>query len=94
MMENDKLNKVVGLRYRPDQGLPRVVVKGSGETARQILKNRPIFGGPRIFKNAELAEQLYRLPVDAEISRDTFQLVAILLAHVFAVEHKLKGENE
>jgi type III secretion system FlhB-like substrate exporter len=38
-----------------------------------------------------LLEQLYKLPMDAQIGPELFHLVASLLAHVFAVEAKIKG---
>jgi type III secretion system FlhB-like substrate exporter len=30
-------NKVVGLKYDPEQGLPRVILKGSGKLAEEII---------------------------------------------------------
>jgi len=94
MTTPEKLTKVVGLQYEPGEGLPRVIVKGSGRVAEEILKKRPLYKGPKVFKNQQLVDKLYRLPVDAEISQDTFQLVAILLTHVFSIEEKLKNTNE
>lgn len=93
-MRPDKFKKVVGIQYEPGEGLPRVIVKGSGRIAEEIVKNAPKQGGPKIFENQQLVDKLYRLPMDAEISRDTFQLVAILLTHVFSIEEKLKKVNE
>jgi type III secretion system FlhB-like substrate exporter len=85
--------KVIGLQYEPGVGLPRVVVKGSGQIAEEILKRRSLTG-PKVIKNEELVNKLFKLPVDAEISKDVFYLVAILLTHVFSVEEKLKKDNE
>ncbi|MCW8931129.1 MAG: EscU/YscU/HrcU family type III secretion system export apparatus switch protein [Gammaproteobacteria bacterium] len=94
MIDKEKPKKVVGLQYKHGEGLPKVIVKGSGSIAEQILKKRSLNSGPKVFKNKELVEQLYRLPMDSEISRDSFQLVAILLTHVFSIEEKLKQKNE
>jgi flagellar biosynthesis protein len=85
--------RVVGLRYEPGQGLPRVIVKGSGKAAEEILQRRSTQDGPLVVKDKQLLEQLYRLPMDAEIGPELFQLVAALLAHVFAVEQRLKEER-
>lgn len=85
--------KVVGLSYEPGQGLPRVVVKGSGKAAEAILQQRNVQTGPLVVKDKQLLEQLYRLPMDAEIGPELFQLVAALLAHVFAVEQRLREER-
>lgn len=85
--------KVVGLSYVPGSGLPKVVVKGHGELAERILDYRQSISGPPVIKDEKLCRQLYRLPVDAEITPDMFHLVAMLLVHVFAIENKLAGEK-
>ncbi len=57
--------KVVGLKYEPGEGLPQVVVKGSGPAAEEILRRRDASGGPPLVQDSALAAQLYRLPIDA-----------------------------
>jgi flagellar biosynthesis protein len=86
--------KVIGLAYEAREELPRVVVKGCGEAAERILQERNWLNGPEIIRDPKLAEQLFRLPVDGQIGPELFQLVAILLTHVFAIEERLRGENE
>lgn len=90
---NAEHSKVVGLRYEQGTGLPQVIVKGSGKMAEEILRRRDPVDGPVVVKDKQLLEQLYRLPMDAQIGPELFQLVAALLAHVFAVEQKLKGNS-
>jgi len=85
--------RVVGVRYEPGEGLPQVILKGSGPVAEAILQQRPLYGAPTIVKDEKLLEMLYRLPIDAEIGPDLFHLVAALLTHVFAVEAKTKGDS-
>jgi flagellar biosynthesis protein len=85
--------RVVGLRYEPGAGLPQVIVKGSGKMAEHILQLGSAQNGPLLVKDKQLLEQLYRLPMDAEIGPELFQLVAALLAHVFAVEQRTKEEQ-
>jgi len=92
-MEHDRDKKVVGIAYEPGKGLPRVVVKGSGPMAEQVLREHDPAAGPLLVKDPQLLQQLYRLPMDAEIGPELFQLVAALLAHVFAVEQRLKEEQ-
>jgi flagellar biosynthesis protein len=82
------LKKVVGLKYEAGQGLPQVVVKGSGEAAQEILRRGEALGGPPVVRDAALADQLYRLPMDAPIGPELFHLVATLLAHVFMLEQQ------
>lgn len=88
---NTKPKQVVGLKYELGQRLPQVILKGSGDMAEEILRRRPLVNGPAVVRNTELTEQLYRLPIDAEIGPELFHLVATVLAHVFAVEESLKG---
>jgi flagellar biosynthesis protein len=85
-MENP--NKVVGLAYEPGEGLPQIVLKGSGPLAEEILKRgREI--GTSVVRDSELAERLFRLPTDSEIGPELFRIVAVILAHVFALnEHR------
>lgn len=85
------IKKVVGISYQPEDGLPRVIVKASGEMAstvehmfrQQHLKHR-------VVKDEGLVNSLFRLPMESEISADLYQLVAMLLVHVYSVEAKLK----
>ena len=82
--------RVIGLRYKPEEGLPQVVVKGAGQMAEEILKRRDWLHEQPVVRDPELVNQLYKLPVDARIGPELFQLVATLLIHVFAIEEKLK----
>jgi type III secretion system FlhB-like substrate exporter len=93
MEKQAERKRVVGLKYEPGEGLPQVVVKGSGEMAESILRRRDPVNGPMVVKDAALLEQLYRLPMDAQIGPELFHLVAALLAHVFSVEQKMKEER-
>lgn len=86
------IKKVVGIAYDAKQGLPRVILKASGEMAQQVEQE---FGrhkpNHRLVENEGLANSLFRLPLESEISPDLYQLVALLLVHVYSVEAKLKG---
>jgi flagellar biosynthesis protein len=87
-------SKVVGLAYEPGVGLPHIVLKGSGEVADEILKQGRELGAP-VVHNKELVERLFRLPTDSDIGPELFRVVAVILAHVFALnEHRRKGGND
>lgn len=92
-MLDEETNKVVGLSYEPDDGLPRLILKGSGKAAEAIVDSAKKNDGPEIVKDKELLKKLYRLPIDAEIGPELFHLVAMILAHVFAIENKIKGKK-
>lgn len=87
-----KPQRVVGIKYEPGKGLPRVILKGSGEQAREIFEYGKRLRGPPLVENKKLLEQLYRLPIDAEIGPELYKLVAALLVHVYAVEDKTGRE--
>jgi type III secretion system FlhB-like substrate exporter len=93
-MLNEETNKVVGLSYEPDDGLPRIILKGNGKTADAIIKSaKSGNNGPEIVQDKELLKKLYRLPIDAEIGPELFHLVAMILAHIFAIEEKMKRKK-
>lgn len=83
--------KVVGLSFEKGQGLPRVVLKGVGPAAELIeAEFKQSHEAHRVIEDATLLDKLFRLPTESEISPDLYELVAILLVHVYAVEEKLK----
>lgn len=85
--------RVVGLQYTADLGVPTVTVKGAGPVADELLKSTLSVKGPRLVRDPALLEQLYRLPVDSAIDPALFQVVAVVLTHVFAVNEKMKGSD-
>ena len=89
--KTDAGRKIIGLKYELGESLPQVIVKANGKAVEDILRKRNLVTGPPVVKDQALLEQLYKLPMDAEIGPELFHLVASLLAHVFAVEAKLKG---
>ena len=89
-MADEGPNKVVGLKYEPDLGLPRVILKGGGKLAEEIIAAGERMDGPPLVKDERLLEALYRLPVEGEIGPELFELVAALLVHVFAIDELAK----
>jgi flagellar biosynthesis protein len=87
--EMETPNKVVGIAYEPGEGLPHIVLKGSGPLADEVLKRSREMGAP-IVHDRELAERLFRLPTDSEIGPELFRIVAVILAHVFALNERRK----
>jgi flagellar biosynthesis protein len=83
------LNKVVGIAYEPGEGLPRIVLKGAGPLADEVLKRGRDIGAP-VVHDRELVERLFRLPTDGEIGPELFRIVAVILAHVFALNERRK----
>lgn len=83
--------RLVGLKYEPGIGLPQVIVKASGELAEEALRQRAqLARAPAVVHNEALLEQLYKLPLEAQIGADLFRVVAVLLAHVLSVDAAMK----
>lgn len=75
--------KAVALRY-DGTGAPRVVAKGSGEVARQILALAEQHGVP-LQENPELVLLLSRLELGDEIPEQLYIAVAEILAFIYAL---------
>lgn len=89
MSDEERTRRLVALAHEP-QGVPRLVAKASGEAAEEILRRRAAGGAAApVVRNEALLEQLFRLPLDAPIGAELFKVVALLLAHVLAVEAAL-----
>ena len=92
--KTQSVKKAVGLSYFGDKGLPKVILKGSGEHANQIAKIAKKDAEVPVFQDSELVSKLYRLPMESEISRDMFEVVALLLAHVLKIEQSKGRTND
>jgi len=88
--DSPSIKRVVGLRYVPEEGLPQVILKGSGPLAEALLQRRDRHVGPQVVRNEALLQSLYRLPIDSAIGPELFRVVAVILTHVFALEQKMK----
>jgi flagellar biosynthesis protein len=86
--------RVVGIKYEPGKGLPRVILKGSGDQAREIIDSGKRRKGPPLVKDRNLLEQLYRLPMESEIGPELYELVAALLVHVYAIGEETNRMNQ
>jgi type III secretion system FlhB-like substrate exporter len=82
-MSNDR---VIGISYNPGDPAPTVLLKGSGEQVASILSAARAAGDIPIVRDAALAEQLYRVPIDAPIGRELFPVMAALLAQVLDLD--------
>lgn len=95
MMSSDQpFKKVVGLSYKKGDTLPKIILKGSGYTAEDIIKEgERLKEGPMVIQNQELAKQLYKMSIDTEIQPAAFEMVAAILAHLYAVDERYKEEQ-
>ncbi len=84
----------VALRYDPPRDeAPRVVAKGRGEIARQILEIA-FAQGVKVREDADLVELLNAVELDTEIPLEAFVAVAEILAYVYRANARMPAELE
>lgn len=79
--------KVVGVSYDLEDSAPAVIVKGVGAEAEAAVERARDADIP-IVKDPQLVRELYKVPLDAPIGKDLFQVMAALLAHVIYIDRK------
>jgi flagellar biosynthesis protein len=79
------LAKAAALSYTEGDLAPRVVAKGRGEVAAQIIERAVAAGVPRIESQA-LADALVRVDLEAAIPPELYLVVAEVLAWVYRVD--------
>lgn len=83
------LHLAVALRYREEEGAPRVVAKGAGTIAQRIKEiarehNVPIVEEPPVARAL-----FYQLEIGQEIPVSLYQVVAEVLARVYRIKGRL-----
>jgi flagellar biosynthesis protein len=94
MHDKDDIKRVVGLKYRPQEGPPKVILKGVGKSAQEVVDRARQLAEHKIVKDQKLLDQLFRLPVDAPIDAALFQVVAALLVHLYTMDEALIAQRE
>jgi flagellar biosynthesis protein len=88
MAKTPRQKRVVALRYDPEQdNAPRVVAKGRGRTAEQILELARKNSVP-VREDPNLVQVLSRLNLDQEIPPEVYQAVATILAFLYRVNRR------
>jgi type III secretion system FlhB-like substrate exporter len=87
----DELQRVVGVSYELGDLAPVVVLKSAGAGAAAVLDTaKRAADAPPIVRDAALVDQLYRIPIDGDVGRELFPVMATLLAHVVTVDKHLE----
>lgn len=95
MSERDErtLPEAVGLRYDPDQeGAPRVVARGRGETAARILALAEEHGVP-VRRDPDLLQLLAGARLGEEVPDDLYTAVAHVIAFLWRVNEDLIADR-
>jgi flagellar biosynthesis protein len=93
MADNDPKKEAVALKYdRERDPAPRVVAKGRGVIAEQILKVAEEHG-ITIREDAELVEILGKLELDTIIPLEAYAAVASILSYVYSANDRMKRKT-
>ena len=83
----DKVREAIALAYSQTDAAPRVVAKGKGLLAEQIIaKARE--NGVYVHESPEMVALLTQIDIDQHIPAELYLAVAELLAWLYALEHK------
>ncbi|MBK7899014.1 MAG: EscU/YscU/HrcU family type III secretion system export apparatus switch protein [Azonexus sp.] len=88
--ENDPQREAVALAYRQTDAAPRVVARGRGLVAEEII-SRAREHGVYVHESPELVSLLMQVDLDQHIPPQLYRAVAELLAWLYRLE---QGETE
>jgi flagellar biosynthesis protein len=88
MTENDSKMKAVALAYREGQIAPKIVAKGRGLIAQEIIR-RAKESGIYVHESNELVALLMQVDLDDRIPPQLYVAVAELLAWLYRLEQGL-----
>jgi flagellar biosynthesis protein len=87
-MKPEKPSRAVALRYdRTQNGAPRVVAKGRGQAAENIIALAREHGVP-LHEDSNLAATLSALDIETEIPPELYRAVAEVLAFIYRLNGK------
>lgn len=84
--KNDPTREAIALAYRQTDAAPRVVAKGKGLIAEEIIA-RAREHGVYVHESPELVALLTQVDIDEHIPSQLYLAVAELLAWLYRLEH-------
>lgn len=85
-LPSDKTREAIALAYSQTDAAPRVVAKGKGLVAEQIIA-RAKEHGVYVHESPELVALLTQVDIDESIPPQLYMAVAELLAWLYRLEH-------
>lgn len=85
--DNMSAQQAVALTYLENSGAPKVVAKGKGLIAEQIIQKAKQ-SGVFVHESRELVSLLMGVDLDQQIPSGLYQAIAELLAWVYSVENR------
>lgn len=85
----EELQKVIALKYDKSKDIaPKVVAKGAGFIAEQILAVAQKNAVP-VYQNKTLTNVLMAVEIDREVPPELYNAVAEVLAHIYRLDQVL-----
>lgn len=92
-MAEDFVQKAVALSYDDQQdSAPKVVAKGKGEIANNIIKIAQENDLP-IKKDEDLIELLTKIDIDREVPPEMYKAVAEIFSYIYELSNQYKENN-
>lgn len=89
---HEKRKEAIALKYNTElDSAPKVVAKGKGVIAEEILTKAKDFGVP-IQEDPSLVEVLSKLEINQTIPEDLYSVVAELFAFIYRADKELKNK--
>ena len=90
--EAPNLSHAVALTYHEGRSAPRIVAKGEGIVAEEIMR-RARAAGVHVHESRELVGMLMQVDLDSEIPPLLYTVIAELLAWVYRLETESTGRK-
>jgi flagellar biosynthesis protein len=90
--EQNKRKEAVALSYKPNQDAPRVVAKGKGKVAENIIESAKENQVP-IKEDPSLVNLLSDLKLNESIPEELYKVVAEVFAFIYKADNLVKQEN-
>lgn len=82
------MKKAVAMRYdREKENAPRVIAKGKGESAENIIKIAQLHNLP-IHKDEDLVELLSKVELDREVPEKLYLAVAEVFSFIYKITNR------
>jgi len=88
----EKRKEAVALLYNPEETSPRVVAKGKGKIAENILQKAEEHHVP-IYEDPNLVELLGQLDLNESIPPDLYEAVAEVFAFIYRLDRKISSNS-
>lgn len=92
-MRNKDRKKVVALSYEYEDVAPKVVAKGSGLVAQNILDSAKKHDVP-VYEDEKLARMLTQLEIGEDIPPELYEIVAEILVFITDIDYLQRQVNK